>query len=183
MTRNQAVKNSMLSVGEISLKNKLNCDHRICHFGQKSTFHRLISPFPWKRLEKTYSSGLTSEWQLSYSWPNWFSKHPDVTSLSPFYLSVSPVLWHKWQWVFTPCCTLSHARHAWRLIVWCAASFWWQWTMAEGTVTDLKYKVPNPTHKGIENWKMDAIKINKASTGVSSSPGPQPMFLTNPSWP
>ena len=30
--------------------------------------------------------------------------------------------------------------------------------MAEGTMAVLKYKVLNPTHRGIENWKMYAIK-------------------------
>ena len=44
------------------------------------------------------------------------------------------------------------------LIVWWAAPFWWQWTMAEGTVAVLNCKISNPIHRGFENWKTLAIK-------------------------
>ena len=36
--------------------------------------------------------------------------------------------------------------------------------MAEGTFVVLQCKVPNPTHTGIENWKMCTIKQNKIFT-------------------
>ena len=52
--------------------------------------------------------------------------------------------------------------------------------MAEGTVAVLQCKVPNPTHRVIENWKMYAIKqikicaeskdmVPNASVGLSGS--------------
>ena len=57
--------------------------------------------------------------------------------------------------------------------------------MADGIVTVLQCLVPNPAHRGIENWKMYAVKeiiyeeygdmVPKASTGSSGTPRLRPI--------
>ena len=82
----------------------------------------------------------------------------------PFYLLISPVLWHECQRVFLPAAPQQGMLGD--LIVWWALSSlilitmnsgrghcaWWQFC-----------KVPNQTHREIENWKMYACKIKKCS--------------------
>ena len=69
-------------------------------------------------------------------------------------LSISPVLWHKCQIVFSSCCALTHARHAGRFD--CLMTSLILMTMDCGSPETQGSQI-NP-HRGIENWKMHAIK-------------------------
>ena len=88
--------------------------------------------------------------ELCYLGSQWYRFHP-------FYLSIPPVLLHKWQRVFSSCCT--SARHAGRFD--CLMSSLILVTMDNGRglcVWWQSCKIPYQTHRGIENWKMYAIK-------------------------
>ena len=117
---------------------------------------------------------------------HWYRFHP-------YYLSNSPVLWHKCQRVFTwASCT--SARHAGSfdclmtsLILITMDSgrghcAWWQ-----------SCKVPNQTHRGIKKWKMYAIKqikicaeyramLPRPRLDLSGTPGLRPIGLSPGSW-
>ena len=63
------------------------------------------------------------------------------------------------------------------LIVWWPASFWLQWTMAEGTVhTGSSAKFPT---KPTEEWKK---KLGKYMLDLSGTPGLRPIGLSPGSW-
>ena len=83
------------------------------------------------------------------------------------------------------------------LIVWWPASFWLQWTMAEGTVHRVYWqssKVPNQTHRGMKKIrKMYAIKqikicaeyrdmLPRPRLDLSGTPGLRPIGLSPGSW-
>ena len=112
----------------------------------------------------------------------------------PFYLS------------FSPGCDLNAREHfdgpaasqqgmLGALIVWWPASFWLQWTMAEGTVhtgSPAKFP-PKPTEEWKKNRKMYAIKqikicaeyrdmLPRPRLDLSGTPGLRPIGLSPGSW-
>ena len=105
--------------------------------------------------------------------------------MHPLYLSVSRVLWHKCQTVFKSSWSMQGMLED--FVVWWAASFWWQWTMTEGTMA-VPCKVPTQTRSRIENRKMYAVKqlticakyrylVSNTSAGLSDTPRLRPMVL------
>ena len=116
-------------------------------------------------------------------WNDWYRFHP-------FYLSISPVWGIDAREYFDgPAAHQQGMLGA--LVVWWPASFWLQWTMAEGTVhtgSPTKPTVSNQTHRGIKKRKMYAIKqikicaeyrdmLPRPLLDLSGTPG------TNQPWP
>ena len=147
----------------------------------------------WAELQYYHSQvckQLSVQFSLVLEAPYWYRFHP-------FYLSVSPVLWHKCQRVFPFSCT--PARHAGRFDFWWPASFWLQWTVAEGNFRG--GSLANFPAKPTEELKKENV-CNKTNQDLCRIPGhatqisagfvrytrasayrPQPRFLTNQPWP
>ena len=119
-------------------------------------------------------------------------KLPIDTLFHPVYMSISPVLWHNCQRVFL--CYWPSARHAGRIdclmnsLILIAKDngrglcTWWQFC-----------KVPNKTHRKIENCKIYAIKqiktcaeyrdmLPRPRLDLSGAPGLRPIGLSPGSW-
>ena len=107
----------------------------------------LDSRLKYSKITHRYATKLSIHLVLVPKTSHWYRFHP-------FYLSISPVLWHKCQRMFHgPVAPQQGMLGA--LIVWWPASFWLQWTMTEGTVhASSPAKFPT---KSTEEWKKEKV--------------------------
>ena len=152
----------------------------------------LDSRLKYSKITHMYAKKLSIHLVLVLKTSHWYRFHP-------FYLSISPVLWHKCQIIFSwASCT--SARHAGRFDCLMTSLILITMDNDRGHCAYLQScKVTNQIHRGMQKRKMHAIKqikicpeyrdmLPRPRLDLSGTPGlsayrPRPRFLTNQPWP